>query len=127
MSHHGDADAAATGRPSDVPEREPGLRIAFIVRVFPVVSETFIIDQIAQIEDRGVSVDVFADFRGDTANVSEKFFRYRMAHRVKYFAPPPGRLASCAHGPRCSSSPSRHHACWAAPSTHLASAERPSA
>jgi colanic acid/amylovoran biosynthesis glycosyltransferase len=66
------------------------LRVAFVVDVFPVVSETFIIDQVAQLLDRGVEVEIFSFNRGDEANVSHQFFDYDMAHRVRYLEYPLG-------------------------------------
>ena len=72
------------------------LRVAFVVDTFPVVSETFVIDQIAQLEDRGVAVEIFAFNRGDTAHVTERFFKYHMDERVQYVCPP-AKLPRIAH------------------------------
>lgn len=63
---------------------ESGLRVAFVVAVFPLVSETFVIDQISQLTDRGVSVDVFSFTRGDDAYVSQTYFDEQMGSRVEY-------------------------------------------
>jgi len=41
------------------------MKIAFIVERFPVLSQTFIIDQIAGLIDLGVDVEVFAEGHGD--------------------------------------------------------------
>ena len=40
------------------------LRIAYVVGEFPSVSETFVLNQIAGLMDRGHHVDVWADRRG---------------------------------------------------------------
>jgi len=40
-------------------KEEKKLKIAFVVGVFPVISETFIINQIADLLDRGVEVEIF--------------------------------------------------------------------
>jgi colanic acid/amylovoran biosynthesis glycosyltransferase len=77
-------------------ERE--LRVAFVVGVFPLVSETFIIDQIAQLIDRGVSVDVYAFDRGDEANVSQRFFEYELGSTVVYLDYPLRWLPRLLHG-----------------------------
>jgi colanic acid/amylovoran biosynthesis glycosyltransferase len=61
-----------------------GLRVAFVLGIFPLVSETFIIDQIAQLVDRGVEVDILSMSRGDEANVSRAYFDYAMSSRVEY-------------------------------------------
>lgn len=70
-----------------------GLRVAFVVGEFPVVSETFVIDQVVQLMDRGVDVEIFAFKRGDPAYVSEKFFSYRMDRLVRYLDFEGGKLA----------------------------------
>jgi colanic acid/amylovoran biosynthesis glycosyltransferase len=49
-----------------------------------VVSETFVIDQIAQLADRGVEVDVLSLTRGDEAHVSKTYFDSDMASKVEY-------------------------------------------
>lgn len=82
-------------RPADqsvethVSDSHPQLRVAFVVAAFPLLSETFILDQIAHLLDRDVDVEVFSFHRGDEANVSRKYFDYGMASRVQYFAWPP--------------------------------------
>jgi colanic acid/amylovoran biosynthesis glycosyltransferase len=60
------------------------LRVAFVVDVFPLVSETFIIDQIADLDDRGVCVDIYSMTRGDEAFVSKRYFDHDMGSRVRY-------------------------------------------
>jgi len=60
---------------------------------FPHVSETFVIDQVAHLLDRGVDVEIFAFHRGETEFVSRRFFDYRMAERVTYLDPPLSRTA----------------------------------
>ena len=70
-----------------------GLRVAFVVGEFPVVSETFVIDQVVQLMDRGVAVEIFAFKRGDPAYVSERFFSYRMDRLVRYLDFEGGKLA----------------------------------
>jgi colanic acid/amylovoran biosynthesis glycosyltransferase len=64
-------------------ERAP-LRVAFVVAIFPLVSETFIIDQIADLDERGVHVDIYSFTRGDEAFVSHRYFEHDMAARVRY-------------------------------------------
>ena len=36
------------------------MKVAFIVGEFPAVSETFIINQVADLKDRGIEVEVFS-------------------------------------------------------------------
>jgi colanic acid/amylovoran biosynthesis glycosyltransferase len=74
--------ADARDRPADGGRSD--LRIAFVVAVFPLVSETFIIDQIADLDDRGIHVDVYSFTRGDEEYVSQRYFDHDMASRVRY-------------------------------------------
>jgi colanic acid/amylovoran biosynthesis glycosyltransferase len=71
--------------------------VCFVVGVFPAVSETFVIDQVAQLLDRGVDVDIVAMTAGDTANVSRVYFDYDMASRTRHLdwpAPGPRRVVN---------------------------------
>jgi colanic acid/amylovoran/stewartan biosynthesis glycosyltransferase WcaL/AmsK/CpsK len=65
------------------PARED-LRVAFVVAIFPLVSETFIIDQIADLDERGIHVDIYSFTRGDEAFVSQRYFDHDMGSRVRY-------------------------------------------
>lgn len=69
-----------------------GKKIAFIVGVFPAVSETFIIDQIADLLDRGIEVEIFAFKKGDLTNISGRYFEYDMKNRTRYLQMPKNRL-----------------------------------
>lgn len=69
------------------------LRIAFVVGVFPLVSETFIIDQIADLDERGIHVDIYSFDRGDEAFVSERYLEHDMGSRVRYLDYPISKLA----------------------------------
>lgn len=63
-------------------------KIAFVVPRFPVISETFIISQIADLIDREIEIEVFSFARGDEGNISEKFNTYNMLERVHYLDTP---------------------------------------
>jgi colanic acid/amylovoran biosynthesis glycosyltransferase len=63
-------------------------RIAFVVGTFPATSETFIINQVADLIDRGIDVRIFAFEKGDDARVSERYHTYRMINRVQYLSVP---------------------------------------
>lgn len=54
------------------------MKIAFVVGEFPVVSETFIINQIADLEERGTKVETFYFKRGKLKNISRRYFEKRM-------------------------------------------------
>lgn len=63
-------------------------KVAFVVGVFPATSETFIINQIADLMDRGISVHVFAFNKGNETHVTERYFKYAMRQHVTYISAP---------------------------------------
>jgi colanic acid/amylovoran biosynthesis glycosyltransferase len=69
------------------------VRVAVVVGTFPVLSETFILEQITGLIDRGLSVDVFAFSRGDCTRVHADVLRYRLLDRVTFPAPLPSGWA----------------------------------
>ena len=77
-------------------EKARDLRIAFVVAIFPLVSETFIIDQIADLDERGIHVDIYSMTRGDEAFVSQRYFDHDMGSRVRYLDYPIPKLARLA-------------------------------
>ncbi len=62
--------------------------LAFVVDAFPVVSEPFIIEQVAGLLDRGFDVRIVAFKRGVTHGISDKFTSYSMAGRTVYIDVP---------------------------------------
>jgi len=68
------------------------MKIAFIVGIFPAVSETFIINQIADLKDRGINIEIFSFNRGDTENISERYWKYNMASFTHYVDMPKNKL-----------------------------------
>lgn len=69
------------------------LRVAFVLGIFPLVSETFVVEQIAQLLDRDVDVRIFSLSRGDTENVAASYFAYDMEARTVYLDYPLGWTA----------------------------------
>ena len=61
--------------------------------VFPLVSETFVIDQVAGLLDRGVDVEIYSFSIGDETNVSGRYFDYDMRSRVTYLNYPIGKFS----------------------------------
>ena len=59
-------------------------KVAFIVWKFPVISETFIINQVADLMDRGIEIEVFSFNKGDKENVSQSFYKYNILDKVHY-------------------------------------------
>ncbi len=60
------------------------MRVAQLVSRFPVLGETFILDQITGLLDAGLQVDIVAGFDPHDAITHEKVARYRLAERTTY-------------------------------------------
>ncbi|GJQ57452.1 MAG: colanic acid biosynthesis glycosyltransferase WcaL [Candidatus Scalindua sp. AMX11] len=61
------------------------MEIAFIVRNFPCLSETFILNQITGLIDRGHLVDIYADNPRDDTTVHADIERYDLINHTYYF------------------------------------------
>ena len=57
-------------------------KIAFVIGIFPVVSETWLISQVTDLIDRGVDVELYVFKNGERENISDKFFDYNLDKRV---------------------------------------------
>ncbi len=68
------------------------LRVAFVVGKFPATSEVFIINQIADLIDRGVHVEIFAFDRDAPNCLSARYGAYRMSELTHYLAPSTSKL-----------------------------------
>ncbi len=64
------------------------MRIAFIVVRFPLLSETFILNQIVGLINRGHEVDIYAYQPGDTSKVHPDVEKYCLLNRTYYFVDP---------------------------------------
>jgi colanic acid/amylovoran biosynthesis glycosyltransferase len=71
----------------DWPRRED-MRALFMVHRFPILTETFVLNQITGLIDRGVDVRIFAVSRGDLADVDPAIERYRLLDRLTYLEIP---------------------------------------
>lgn len=58
------------------------MRVAYVVGGFPVISETFIVNQIAGMAARGCHVDIFATSERTTTRLPEAVGRHRLMERV---------------------------------------------
>ncbi|MEX2541110.1 MAG: glycosyltransferase [Trueperaceae bacterium] len=67
------------------------MRIAMFTDVFPRLSNTFILNQITGLLDRGHQVDIFARARGDFEHAHDEVARYRLADRMRHIPIPQGR------------------------------------
>lgn len=64
------------------------LRIAFIVDRFPALSETFILNQITGLLDRGHTVDIFARYSWNEEVVHTDVERYGLLRRTRHIVTP---------------------------------------
>ncbi len=63
-------------------------KIAFVVSMFPVISETWLINQVANLMDHGIEVEIFSFRKGQASNISQRFYDYSMASRTHYLQTP---------------------------------------
>ncbi len=68
------------------------MRVAIIVWQFPVLSETFILNIITGLLDRGNEVDIYAHLPGDTSKVHPAVEQYQLLKRTYYVPPIPKNL-----------------------------------
>ena len=61
------------------------MKIAFFVNVFPSPSETFILNQIIGLSERGHEVDIYAINQSDLQIVNTDVNRYGLMERTRYF------------------------------------------
>jgi colanic acid/amylovoran biosynthesis glycosyltransferase len=58
------------------------LNVAFVVGEFPTFGLTYLINQVADLVDRGIEVTIFAMNHGSLENVSERYEKYQMNSRT---------------------------------------------
>lgn len=63
-------------------------KVAFVVGTFPVISETFIIDQIGDLSDLGLDIEVYTFRDGSTESVSDRYSKDKMEEAVHSLAMP---------------------------------------
>ncbi|HEY1336202.1 MAG TPA: glycosyltransferase [Bryobacteraceae bacterium] len=68
------------------------MKIAFVLGPFPMLSMTFVLDQITGMIDRGHSVAIFAEFRPDEPEVHADVTRYGLEKLVRYERLPDSRF-----------------------------------
>jgi colanic acid/amylovoran biosynthesis glycosyltransferase len=69
------------------------VRIAFLVGRFPVLSETFVLNQITSLIERGHDVSIFAEREGDEGETHPDVDRFALRRRVRYEQMPDGPFA----------------------------------
>ncbi|MEQ8757778.1 MAG: hypothetical protein RID09_30270 [Coleofasciculus sp. G1-WW12-02] len=68
------------------------MKIAFIVDKFPSLSQTFILNQVTGLLDRGHEVDIYASERGSTSKVHPAVENYHLCDRTYYLPQIPENL-----------------------------------
>lgn len=63
------------------------MKIAFIVSEFPALSETFILNQITGLIERGQTVDIYASKRGNLEKVHPSVTQYNLLKSTYYYSP----------------------------------------
>jgi colanic acid/amylovoran/stewartan biosynthesis glycosyltransferase WcaL/AmsK/CpsK len=76
------------------------MRIAFLVGVFPRLSETFILNQVTGLLDRGHEVDLYAERAGEETCVHPDVERYDLLRRTRYVRLPASPMARVIESPR---------------------------
>jgi colanic acid/amylovoran biosynthesis glycosyltransferase len=77
-----------------------GLKIAFIVRNFPALSETFILNQITGLLDLGHSVDIFRTIPFEQGRIHPAVEEYELLQRTRDIEKPVGTLKRILKGMR---------------------------
>lgn len=67
------------------------MKVAVVVGQFPALSETFVLDQVTGLLDRGVDVDVYAGTRRPQSTMHADVERYDLLERTTYEVPPVDR------------------------------------
>src|SRR5262245_44222722 len=62
------------------------MKIAFIVPYFPVLSETFVLDQITGLIDRRHQVDIYATTAASEPVIQEQVYEYKLLERTYYLS-----------------------------------------
>ncbi|MDQ3254143.1 MAG: glycosyltransferase [Acidobacteriota bacterium] len=84
------------------------MKIAFIVGHFPALSETFILNQITGLIDRGHEVDVYAEKSREEPETHPDVEKYGILSRTHYELMPAGAFARALQSPGVLLSDSRH-------------------
>lgn len=67
------------------------MKIAVLVNQFPKISETFIVNQISGLIDRGHTVDIFACYGSEDRIEDPQLRKYELLGRTRYLTAPTGR------------------------------------
>jgi colanic acid/amylovoran biosynthesis glycosyltransferase len=67
--------------------KPPIMRVAYFVRVFPKLSETFVLNQITGVIDRGHDVSIFAFDRDESGASHPSIARHQLLKKTRYLSP----------------------------------------
>ena len=85
------------------------MRIAFLIDVFPRLSNTFVLNQLTGLLDRGHEVDIFAGASVTEGDVHPDVYRYRLLERMRRIPLPKSYAARVLKAARLLSAPSAWH------------------
>ncbi len=74
------------------------MKIAFIVGQFPALSQTFILNQITGLIDRGHEVDIYANHPGNDPKVHEDVEKYNLLNHTFYLTMPANKFLRLLKG-----------------------------
>lgn len=74
------------------------MKVAFIVDQFPALSQTFILNQITGLIDRGHEVDIYAHSSGNESKIHADVERYKLLNRTFYLKVPENKLLRLVKG-----------------------------
>lgn len=104
---------------SDARIEQRPLRVAFFIPTFPELSNTFILNQITGLIDRGHDVDLFALERKSFEDAHPAVARYRLKARMRHLPVPRSRWKRVASVARALTRPTAWHpAAWDALAVH---------
>lgn len=61
-------------------------KVAFLLNEFPALTETFILNQIVFLIDKGVDIHIFSLYPGDFSSLHDQYKRYDLEKKVTYVA-----------------------------------------
>ena len=88
---------ATSASGASVLSNEPGPRVIIVTDQFPVLSQTFILDQITGLMDRGLGVEHWSLQRMDEPVVHDNVRRYHLLEKTRYITLPPDSLRGDPH------------------------------
>jgi len=75
------------------------MHIGILVGRFPSVTQTFVLDQITGLIDRGHTITIFAERRGSVDNLHSDVEEYNLLERTVYIGPPESKLKRLYYSP----------------------------